>query len=409
MQRNLPKQHAVPHLLNLVKRQVWLVLCRSRLCGVMTSVESISLVDLLCEVPRLWDFLRGHCLKTLLGTSTLLRSIAHQHVTHVGFPNGWQSPEIHTLVSRKWLQLQVLDLQGNNITAAAAVQLSNATWPLLKRLLLETSLYLGSAYDSQVFHNFQGKWSLMQSLTVKSGKLDHAEVVALTQIDWPSLHSLTIDAVSGALPALWKGNWPQLRHLSIGDGLNDEQDEDMQHLSTCPWSSLNSLELHNCTITTEGMAHLVQAHLPQLKHLALVNVRLSQGWPDGDWAHIATLAKGNWPYLTTLEVTSSVVDAVCIDELIFSDWPHLQALSFQGCFSDRADKLIARAPWATLTCLKLCGSFDGAWVMIDECMHRWPALQSLTLGPSRSYAYLTKAIIRAARRIWPLLLVQFID
>ncbi len=180
----------------------------------MAASGCVSLVDVLHEVPRLWDFLQTNCLQTMLSINAPLRKIAHQYVTHLAFPSGWHLADIDAAVSRSWLQLQVLDLRGSNINAAAAAQISTASWPLLRSLSLDASVYLGSLSTSEVFHHFCGKWPLLESLTVASGFLDLGEVVALTRIEWPLMKSLCVDIASGCIPAFLNGNRPQLTRWS---------------------------------------------------------------------------------------------------------------------------------------------------------------------------------------------------
>lgn len=71
----------------------------------MTSMYPVSLDDLLHGVPRLWDFIDSGSLKILLGTSSGVRRIAQDHVTHVSFPGGWKSSDVCALVTGRWLQL----------------------------------------------------------------------------------------------------------------------------------------------------------------------------------------------------------------------------------------------------------------------------------------------------------------
>ena len=129
-------------------------------------------MDILHEVPILWEFLQRSCLKAMLSTNAVLCRSAHEYVTYLSFPNGWGSADLDTAVSRSWSQLQVLDLRGSDMDAAAAAQISTASWLLLRSLSVDARLYLGSPSTSEVFHRFYGMWPLLEILTVASGELD---------------------------------------------------------------------------------------------------------------------------------------------------------------------------------------------------------------------------------------------
>ena len=62
------------------------------------------------------------------------------------------------------------------------------------------------SYSEIVFRQFNGKWPLLESLTVALHKMDIAQVTALTEVDWPRLQTLCINPLTDAIPTLMKGN-----------------------------------------------------------------------------------------------------------------------------------------------------------------------------------------------------------
>ena len=99
--------------------------------------------------------------------------------------------------------------------------------------------------------------------------MDIAQVTALIEIDWPLLQTLCIEPEDDAIPVLMNGNWPELKDLSIGNGLGNAG---FEHLSRLPWSTLHRLQLTFGQATPSGMYSLIHAHLPQLQELSFVCV-----------------------------------------------------------------------------------------------------------------------------------------
>ena len=153
--------------------------------------------------------------------------------------------------------------------AATAAQLSNGAWPLLQSLTLARGRKFGdlSTCSADVFRQFKGKWPLLKSLTVSMHRMDTAEVTALTETDWPLLRTLCIEPLDDAIPALMKGNWPELKNLSVGN----EMTGGLEYLADIPWSMLQRLRVNFAQVTPSGMYSLIHAHLPKLQELCFVN------------------------------------------------------------------------------------------------------------------------------------------
>ena len=153
--------------------------------------------------------------------------------------------------------------------AATAAQLSNGAWPLLQSLTLARGRNFSdlSTCSADVFRQFKGKWPLLKSLTVSMHRMDTVEVTALTETDWPLLRTLCIEPLDDAIPALMKGNWPELKNLSVGN----EMTGGLEYLADLPWSTLQRLRVSFAQVTPSGMYSLIQAHLPRLQELCFVN------------------------------------------------------------------------------------------------------------------------------------------
>ena len=336
-----------------------------------TMPDEPSLTDLFHEVPHLWDFMDGKCYKGLLGTCVHLRHEVKQIISKIRFPLGWQSADLTSLVKHSWAQLQYLDLSTSLMTGAAAAQLTSASWPLLRSLTISHA-YMGWPM-AKIFNQFENKWPSLREFTCFSGVLDAPAVEALNKIDWPMLTCLRIVLCSQAVPALMQGRWRHLKQLSLGIGLNGNN---MQHLSGCPWHCLEELQLHSCTFTAVGVLCLTQAHLPGLKRLSLVDIRLF-----GGASSLVPLSRGSWPELTELIIDLARDDDIFVHELVLGAWPCLNTLTLENIyFPSRFVSDLIRAPWPALTSLTLGGHHWDPAAVTASCTGRWPALQLLTIG-----------------------------
>lgn len=330
-----------------------------------------TLIDLFHEVPCLWDFMDGKCYKGLLGTCVHLRQRAKQIISKISFPLGWQSADLTCLVNHSWAQLQYLDLSTSLMNEAAATQLKIASWPLLRTLTISHA-YMGQPL-AKIFDQFQTKWPSLREFTCLAGVLDASAAVALNKLDWPMLRCLRIDVCSQAVPALMQGRWHHLKQLSLGVGLNDNN---MQHLRGYSWNCLGELQLHSCRLSAVGVLCLTQAHLPGLKRLSLVDVKLF-----GGASSLVPLSRGSWPELTELIVDLAVDDDIFVHELVLGAWPCLHTLTLENVyFSSRAVSDLIRAPWPALKSLTLGGHHWDPAVVTASCTGRWPALEMLTIG-----------------------------
>ena len=347
----------------------------------MASSGSVSLPDLLHEVPRLWEVLDCTSHRALLGTSSELRKHACQRVTKMRLLDN-TPPDINHLTSDRWAQLQELDLTNGCMDAWETAKLSCGAWPLLKSLTLARGQHLRSSCDENVFRQFKGKWPLLESLIVVFNKVDTAQVKALTEIDWPHLKTLSIEPDDGATQALMQGNWPQLRDLSLRNGRsNIWVFNDFQHLARCKWSTLERLRLVRFNMSPLTIGSIVEAHLPLLKELSLVNVMGHDAINIGWW--FTMLAQGRWPLLATLELAYVDGGPGCVETLASANWPCLQTVILKIFDMTDADvPALVAAAWPSVKNLTMSGPFENTKVLI-LCMNKWPLLESLTVGASK--------------------------
>ena len=250
-------------------RQETLFVPSSRACPAQNNPNCVSLSDLLHEVPRLWDFTPSKYWNVLLGFNTEVRRQVQGMIRCIKITEALQPEQLHHLTKGGWSQLRCLDLSKSCITAASHAQLSNGAWPLLQNLTLARGRTFDdlSSCSEHVFRQFEGKWPLLESLTVSGHRLDVAQVTALTDIDWPLLQILCIEPFHDAIPALMKGNWLELKDLSIQHGLDYRG---LGCWSNLPWSTLQRLQLRVCQVSPNGIHSLIQAHLPQLQEFLFV-------------------------------------------------------------------------------------------------------------------------------------------
>lgn len=78
-------------------------------------------------------------------------------------------------------------------------------------------------------------------------------MTALTEIDWLLLQTLCINPIDVAIPALMKGNWPELKDLSIGSAVSDG----LEWLADFSGSTLQRLQLNFGTISPSDMYCLI--------------------------------------------------------------------------------------------------------------------------------------------------------
>jgi hypothetical protein len=370
-----------------------------RACPASNNPSCVSLSDLLYEVPKLWDFTPSRYWNVLLSVNKEVRRQVQHTVTCIKITEALQPGQLHHLTEGGWSQLRCLDLSNSYMKAATAAQLSNGAWPLLQSLTLARGRNFSdlSTCSADVFRQFKGKWPLLKSLTVSMHRMDTVEVTALTETDWPLLRTLCIEPLDDAIPALMKGNWPELKNLSVGN----EMTGGLEYLADLPWSTLQRLRVSFAQVTPSGMYSLIQAHLPRLQELCFVNTIWYTEGKD-----LAILGQAQWPLLRKLELIGVSASLEGIRHLVTGQWPMLHTVIFES--SDITDKhipLLVQAHWPNVQNLTLAGYFEHM-EGLDMCMCKWPALQTLKLGMVTDQTNVWMS--NMARDRWPSLDLQLI-
>ena len=139
-----------------------------------SNLTDVTLVSLLHEVPRLWDFLDRLDKRMFLWDMGLeLRQQASDLVTSIKSAyTMWtehQHLDVRWLASRNWTHLRSLDL---TLDPAFVPELSNGAWPLLTSLSLNKPYRLCSSdlpaepVGEHIFDGFKGKWPLLERLAI---------------------------------------------------------------------------------------------------------------------------------------------------------------------------------------------------------------------------------------------------
>ena len=155
-------------------------------------------------------------------------------------------------------------------------------------------------------------------------------------------------------------------------------------------------------MTAIGTTCLIQAYLPNLQELSLINFT--------DVRNVclcfAKLAQGKWPLLSKLELHCCVnTTQDCIRVLATGKWPRLRTLIFDNADFFYEDITgLTEAYWPALRSLTLVGWFENT-VVLQSCMQKWPALESLTVCASSPTV--SAAILEQASNQWPSLQVRF--
>lgn len=315
--------------------QVFTSCCRVMLTE-SAHEESALLVDLFYRAPRLWDFLDGDSLKSLLSVNREIRDQAIEQVYRIQIRR--YSDWCH-LTCSNWPGLKVLDV-----------------W---------------SRVDAETLRSCSNKWPLLQAFSIPFARLDQAAISALITVEWPCLRQLNIVATDDAMPDLMKSNWPQLRDMTIAGNLREDG---LKYLRDCPWSALQRLQLGVHIMTRYSTDCLVRAYLPSLQELSLVGFELSCA--NLTQARIEILLTGNWPCLHTLKLNCFELCDEHIPILIKADWPALKLLSMDlGIFRTTMVLDLCMQRWPALKSLTL-GKMRKhvSAAILEQASRQWPSL-----------------------------------
>lgn len=155
-----------------------------------TCRASVTVEELIQEVPRVLEIMTPHLLKQLAATSARLHKQIHAYVTSIAMPRGSFDVESHmrALVSGSRPMLRVLDFAYSNLNNEEVHQLVHGDWPMLTGLNLSNNGLGPTALGSLA----RAKWSLLTTLNLSSNRLTAAALQSLSCADLPHLQRLDL-------------------------------------------------------------------------------------------------------------------------------------------------------------------------------------------------------------------------
>ena len=366
--------------------------------------------DVLHSVPHLLTVVTSDGgLTQLQAVSRNCRTLVHRHVRHLHlhlqpqqrFWRNRYSKEQHlqTLVAGFWPNLQSFSLHIPYLDAESARLLRQAQWPALQELEVVTDHWSSGCMT----HISKMQPDLCQ-LTLMSitGAVD-AEVIQLTQLDWPQLQRLKIhNNLYGQHSLSSLGTWPvsqQIQQLDLS--CCNLCTADLQNLALHRWPVLERLDLHSNSFDSHFLRVLCEAGFPCLEELDLSNCisRLYQ-------VQAVTLFPTSWPRMRILKLFADGIDAMTMSELIQIECPLLKVydLSANECTARMVQSLVC-CYFPNLTQLDLSwGCLDVAGVH-ELVKGSWPSLSQLDVNGSDLCVEAVSCILSCSS--WPLL--RFLD
>ena len=247
-------------------------------------------------MAAVWDALDPASLQKLLGINTAVKRVVQDHLTYIKMGPQWQMLDMKCLVTGSWSRLASLDLADGHLDAFAAVQLGSVYCPRLQRLsIAENFGPFTAGARAYRFKNFQGNWPHLKVFRANLKRLlDKSELLALVELDWPCLESVTLQVSPSAFPILTKARWPCLKHVAIGR----LHAQCLDRFGSLPWPLLQHLELE-CYLKQHNINHIVclsQANFPCLKHVSIHVIGPTAGLQTPTAFMFSPLLKA-WPSL----------------------------------------------------------------------------------------------------------------
>lgn len=124
----------------------------------------------------------------------------------------------------------------------------------------------------------------------------------------------------------------------------------------------------------------------------------------------AMLDQAKWPLLSKLELTGVHASHEGIRHLVTGQWPMLQTVTVEAFdITDRGVPLFVQAHWPNVQNLTLVGhGYLADMEVLDMCMHKWPAMQTLKLTADTDQAN-NAGMSNMARDRWRSLDLQLIS
>ncbi len=212
-----------------------------------------------------------------------------------------------------WHCIKTLDWHDMKLESSTVTQLAAQDWPLLQCVRLRSCRAV-----AEEFENFMNKmkWPLLMILDLDDIELSDSPDGDPDYNNYLYGSELVCSLISNAHLVL-------LTDLNLS--LANLGSSAMTELMQGDWTNLRRLGLSNNYLKAPAVAHLVEAPLPNLEELSLMNglcINIEEA--------VVQLSKGKWPLLRALDVQADVLqfslDVHCVTCLLMGDWPLLENL-----------------------------------------------------------------------------------
>ena len=297
---------------------------------------------------------------------------------------------MHVLAGSKRQDSNSLYMTGYHFNAACVAQLTSLGWSRLSNLRILVDK-LDTATASCII---TGSWPVLQFLQLETDRWDFAATRILTDHQWPSLCGLNLKLGTQFMTfefGLGVDDMPQLHRLYMRDmrpdGVSMSELAAAYHaclgtlalhgvefavpmpsgLMQRPWLRFVQLDLHNIILRTNDMALLVQALLPCLSHLILLNTGMCTNT-------LQLLVTGNWPHLKHLDLSHNRINDTAMSHLAEGTWPKLEEVQLEANqVTPLGIACLTKATWLAL--LKMFVDREAVCVDNLDAAARWQVLE----------------------------------
>ena len=306
--------------------------------GSISTNASVTLLDVLCQVPVLPEKLDAGSQKALSATckSCRLKFTAQVQIVTVA-----HEQDCALVFQRRWPQLCMVVLQRGDAVCALLHPSS---------LIRTTNLQISAASNTWAAVSMLRPLQRHDAIDLPWAQLAAHQLGHQMRFRWPSMALFKMSLVRDLdglgleiISQLVKGTWTQLVHLSLSDC--NLKAEGFLILSQGIWPSLKCLDVSGNCLDAEGMALLAKGNWPLLTFITLSF--------DPTTAAIAHLSAANWR-ITKLVIKHTPFSADMAAELADLQFPNLSTLVLRGSgLTAAAVSELARADWPSLTTLSL--------------------------------------------------------
>ena len=261
-------------------------------------------------------------------------------------------------------------------------------WPHLGLVIMRNQEYGYSSYSQLL----TAKWRLLARIDLSTRCFGSVDVVFLLQpLQHPQLLGHDKNRFyAQPLRHLLGKDWSGLRRLDLTQVKSSSMGlAVVAQLSQGDWPLLTSLDLSDNKLGADSMSEVIKGNFPALESLDVSSNKL-------DVEAMRQLVKGDWPTLKYLWLSiNPLLNAEGIKQLSHAKWGQLHdmSLSYTSVTADMMEELV-KLPLPKLKTLSLSGcGLEVAAVSVLARAH-WPALRSLRLTENRLPAEAVSQLIR---------------